>query len=588
MAPAVLLINERWGSPLDGGPAAATRMIVRILHAMGLSVYCTFLESTREIEKEAATMGVDRIVTPDPKGRLRFRRPHPDWVFAYEVYYPDVSELKDVKIILGFGLNTSDAALRIWKNEFQSAGYFLVNCWSMADSTPKTLGYNWEEFFQRCKWLVQESKEADAIFSVGPKAYDYFQPRYQNLHNVSHFQLMPMPECKILTQGREEVKDGDEIKILSYLQCGDMREIEGHIALAQSVNQAVSTIYDGNAVLPKWHIIGVASEMEDKVIEALEPHATAITIIPRPMLENFETELRSSDLVLIPPISAYSLQFALNSMAAGVPVIIPRDSDSHALVADKFADFQSDVCVDIEENADAMAEKIMYVLLNLTESKAKALKLAEAIQEASKSDMPKVNEDFVKRVLTTFIVDMPYQMEWVSSLSSAAASNELAQRMDQKWKQSRNPFEIRVRIRTKGGVSERGKTMVEVDDALYGKQREEFEEALKRLLGVHKGLRCKSADWNELTFVLDCQEMAALKELWMQYQTGRLNKKMEETIVTRKLREEVNVIHLALDTVISIEEYELCKHELQIRGDAAEVVEIEDPAAEEKMEDEDL
>ncbi|XP_070551986.1 uncharacterized protein [Ptychodera flava] len=592
MAPGVLIVNEWWGGALHGGVAAATRLIARMVQAMGMDAYCTILHSNTDIETEAEKVGVKVLIRPDPQGRLRFRKPHPDWLLAHEVYFPDFKTLEEIKVVIGYGLVTSDAALRIKNTLFPTAAFFLVNMWALNDATPRTLGYDLDEFIVRCELLVEESLAADAIFSFGSKSFQCFHARYSDVFQSKHHPLLPLPECEFYTlEPNPKISEDEEIHILSALQGDDLRELDAINILAHAINKVARACPDRKF---KWKILGVPAAKEDYVLSVLRPDPLVTVFpLPTPNEEDIKMELNRSHVVLVAPRSGLSLQFALTAMAAGVPIIVPRAWDCHAMIKDHLSPFESDLAVSMKTSTNALKKRMIDIFDSYESARRKAIEVKEALKTDAGRSIAEKNREFVKLMLRACGEEEPSEERMTSIIAKLLPSEEendenapgaaKKESATAKRKRKRSFGEVGLKVRTKGGVPKKGKTMSEADQELFGRLVTERDPDEDDNEARESGRNKRGS--GGITFVMDCRSVDALECLWQEYQQEKLNKLMEETLITDATRQQIGVYHWSLRTFINYEEYHQCRTELRekARAKAAAEAAEADRAARENL-----
>ena len=89
----------------------------------------------------------------------------------------------------------------------------------------------------------------------------------------------------------------------------------------------------------------------------------------------------------------------------------------------------------------------------------------------------------------------------------------------------------------------------------FKKPLEILLEYLKTKLGVVvQGFRQGS-----LIITVSCSSLEVLEALWRDYRRGHLNEVVQDTLVTAEVLKELNLSEVKLKTIISEDEYKLCK-----------------------------
>ncbi|XP_070548958.1 uncharacterized protein [Ptychodera flava] len=322
--PTALIICERWECDLQGGVAGAVSILTRLLHAIGMVVYCTLLKTNPTINKEAKDMGIN-LCLPSSNCYEENIKPDPSWLETHEDFYPDIQQINDVALVIGFGLITSRAARRI-KNVFQNALFQVVNLWSHDLISERTLGYSVQKFRTQSVFLEKDCKEAHIMTSIGSDAFEYFQQAFINCNTgaKNNFKIFPIPADKYFNLSAPTAKQNGLVHILSFLEEHETEDLTGLLYLAKVMAEVTECFVKMFSKPPKWKVLGVPPGKESAIQQRLETHRKLeVTCFPITSLKQFENELLSSHLVLIPPKSVNTLDLTLTSIAIGVPVVAP-------------------------------------------------------------------------------------------------------------------------------------------------------------------------------------------------------------------------------------------------------------------------
>ena len=76
------------------------------------------------------------------------------------------------------------------------------------------------------------------------------------------------------------------------------------------------------------------------------------------------------------------------------------------------------------------------------------------------------------------------------------------------------------------------------------------------------GFYVQESRLGSLVITVACSSLQVLEGLWKDYETGHLNKVIQETLVTEEVLKELGLSELKLKTIISEEEYNACKEQL--------------------------
>ncbi|XP_077994468.1 uncharacterized protein LOC144448188 [Glandiceps talaboti] len=360
--PAVLIVSDRFGLPFQRGTPTAVRLLASIFQAIGFSVYCTVLKVTEQERKEAEQSHVE-LICPNPRDVLKRREPNHDWFYSCNIYFPDIEKLKNVKIMTGIAIVTSDATLTTKDQLLSMAKYYIAHLWPSDVSPPSIAGWNKEEFLARAESLEKESKSATAIISLDDQTFNDIRHRFQEFAD-KHFQVYPTANKKYLSLSQPaEPQTSQRPRILSFLEECDLVHMDSHKLLAQAINKVAEKYCNGSEQPPKWRILGLPEADESRIQTTLQPH-TLLDIIPSsmPTLQYMERELCYSHVLLIPPIPGMnSHQLMLSAMSLGIPLLVSKYSPCHDLIKEHFPLQIDNMVVDMK-NAEKFADKIVSIL----------------------------------------------------------------------------------------------------------------------------------------------------------------------------------------------------------------------------------
>ncbi|XP_070549296.1 uncharacterized protein [Ptychodera flava] len=223
-----LILSHSWGGPIQGGVTDAVHLLIRLLRALGLAVYCTTLTATEEEIKEAREYGVELIApSPLPKFKSRGELPNADWLYRHDDYFPNLEELANVRFVFGFGMINSDAAFKIVKNVFPRSAFYLINLFDKDLITPVIANCVEKELEVRRKELFRESEKATSVFSVGGSIFRSYKRIFRKTKNIKHDQLSPMvDEDNFQILSPQPVNERDEFQVLSLFQEDELENLK--------------------------------------------------------------------------------------------------------------------------------------------------------------------------------------------------------------------------------------------------------------------------------------------------------------------------------------------------------------------------
>ncbi|XP_077985912.1 uncharacterized protein LOC144440415 [Glandiceps talaboti] len=588
MKKSVLILNERLGPPFEGGVPAAAFLLASLLQSFDVNIYCTAFTVSEEGERKAEQFDVKLLF---PKGRGRFEHREgvtSDAFILHDYYFPKLKSLQNVKLIFGFGMVSSDGAIRIKNDIFPQASFYLINVWSLDVIKSNIIGcQNIEKQDRQKSLLKHESNQAEGIFSVGPKTFHCFDVRYGDGNRLKHSQIIPLIEQELWNPPtpREQIYGKREIQIISVMQeCNFVEEVDRFVTLCKSVSAAANDLAENNIGDLAWKIMGVPSGREDDLISLLNSHPK-LSIMPVSNItsEDLLTELGCSRLALIPP-SILSLQFTLIAMATETPVLFNWGSDSHCLIKEKdnidtFLNQEYMATVMSEE--DTLIKAIKDILCKPRVYRAKALELKQSLP-ALLQDNPH-NRKFVEDIKRHLDQTKKFEYESVTAGSDdrnktkSTAHNTKYGRVNETRTKQRRKYgrvnetrtkhrrfsrEIGIRLNVTSGIPDEDETMYNIIESLFKKDRHELKEALGKLAEMHPDVIPKRVDNECKTLVVECKSIEALECIEVKYRIGILHSTIEEIVVKPSVLKEIGAQSLKLTTTTDYGERMVCRQEL--------------------------
>ncbi|XP_070552090.1 uncharacterized protein [Ptychodera flava] len=537
--PAALLVIDRWGSPINGGIAAALYLIIGLLKTWRLEIYCTVLEADDKTVRKAALLGVNLIFPEKIRGYEKLR-PHYLWLVGHKTYFPHLNKIKSLKVVFGFGLLSASVALNIKEDVLSSAKYFHVNVWCPEGLPDNMFPYDKEFTEANYEWLDHQNLYADAVLSVGVKTFEYFDDRFGS-RLTEHTMLLPLPEIVHF-----EVPTSDKIprtrnfQILTPIENCYASYMTHNDILPYSMN-LVAESYDnfGKEEPPKWKIMCMKKYDDKTVSELLKPHAKLRILSHGFTKENFSSEIDFSHLIILPPLSINSLNVTLTTIARGKPIIVPLASESDYFIEKYFSDFRHNMVVDMRGKSDELKEKIVDVIKNY----ATHLNYASRVREIMKNEVMKEVQSMNSELFNCIQRYIQLPEESTGHLSRKGS--------------------LTVQIEPSYGSAVEGSSMADVTERFHEVEgsRPATEGTGKVLSDTHKDIDVEKVEQGCLRYVTNCGSLEALEALWSEYISGRLDKTIHSTIITPTLLSKIQAHYLTLDIYIPVQEYLLCKRE---------------------------
>ncbi|XP_070562464.1 uncharacterized protein [Ptychodera flava] len=404
----VLIISDRWGHSFQGGIPTALRILASFFRSFRMSTYCTVLQKTHEEEKEAKIFDV-KLICPEPRGSLQRTKPDSTWLLSHEAHFQNLkTRARDIDVVLGFGLTTSEAAMFIKDLEFRNAKYYIANLWPLDEilEIPGIIGCDRHELEKRIDMFSEELSKAKILISMDQNTFEYcFQ--MHSIPTCTLVQIMAQPSKRYYDLKPPKLPENDNptFRILSFLEEHDVDELRSHRVIANAMNLVAEDFKSMNKTPPKWKILGVPEGKDRLIRKKLKPHSH-LNVIPMclPTVKQIEQELQSSHLVLIPESPGMnSLNLLLSVMAVGIPLITKRYSPCHNLIKKLVANK-----VNIEhmltsmnpDDTQELRQKIVHMLCNFPCRVQSALKVKACLMESAGQLSESCNRAFEEEIKT--------------------------------------------------------------------------------------------------------------------------------------------------------------------------------------------
>ncbi|XP_077994456.1 uncharacterized protein LOC144448176 [Glandiceps talaboti] len=549
------------------------------------------------------------LICPNPVGNLKRTLkdeiPREDWLYSWPIYFPDIIEIKNIKIILGMAMITSEAALFTKDHYLRNANYYIAHLWPN-NEFPSIVGFAKSELEIRLsEKLTDEVRRAQTMVSIDNRTFDYFGKMFGEWHD-KHFNVVPVPEPTFLAVREPSVSTLNWVfRVISFHEDDDFENMESHQLLAKALNEVTKVYYDMKQHTLKWRILGISEAKETFNREKLGPHSQ-LDIVPSsmPSVEFMKGELLAAHLMLIPPttgMNSYHLMFT--AMAVGIPFLVSRYTPCHDMIREHFLEYEDDVVVDMKD-VDQFSRKIISILKSQELFRSKARDIKTELQNTVLSSLDSVNSRFLKRMRLDLAdsesdkgqaeginihhvtgqddphynsseTGIPTKRQKIQHSSGGEEVHEsggvlgVPEHMET-WptiaseQDADNPGTARMHlhINTAGGIPKSGYSIKAVENA-YFKLPEVLGEAPQRISDSHPGIHVEGASGNSVMYTIACETLDALEFLWKKYETLELNKLITSTTITEKTLGKIGALYLSIRITMDIEEYELSRRNLR-------------------------
>ncbi|XP_070550089.1 uro-adherence factor A-like [Ptychodera flava] len=337
-----------------------------------LTAYSTVIdvELSEDQTIDAKKCGVTLIPAQRKKGANQQKL---EWLMEHQSRYPDLCKLENIKYVVGYAPKTGWAAADIREKLFPHAKLVLINhalpetnCLCKDDGHEAELEDD----------MLEMAREADMLFSIGPKIYEYFENAYRaniddrQLSDIPHEEILPKPgqvyfDSKVVT-GR----DTGARSILTYGQLDTEEALKTCESIAASIGNVANAFNAVNKVCPDWKIKGFSEEDMKKTRSLLTEKLNSAHVMPK-LYPTYSVKkllqvLQQSHLCLPPSCyTDYSFE-GLEAMAAGLPTRVQDDSHIACMIEKHFP-MHTDLCV-MTRQQTCMDQKISRCLTSNTEA----------------------------------------------------------------------------------------------------------------------------------------------------------------------------------------------------------------------------
>ncbi|XP_078688558.1 uncharacterized protein LOC144920321 isoform X5 [Branchiostoma floridae x Branchiostoma belcheri] len=365
----VLLVNHEYGTSY-GGPSTTSREVAQFLKLHGATVHATALQASEEDKRCAEEDGV-RLHLPFQKAR-KTKKPSLEWLTDYHSFhYPDIPT--NIKCVVGHADVTSGAAKSIQENHCERAKLILFNHDMLEDT----------EYYKETKRamaagkmmedILEDAKNADAVFSLGKRIYNYFETKYKSLGESKpsqHFLFLPRPSP--VFEAISVSPGGGEKVVLSVGRVTEVDKLKGHDLVARAMGEVAEKIT--NIRLCVRGIDENDFEASKRILEEnLHSGKIKPTLLPCGTQEDIAQDMRQAHLVLMPSRAEPFGLIGLEAIAAGIPVLI---SDKSGL-----ADMIKDLIKEEKCSAD-MRHRIVKTSVRESDLEETAKRWAERIEDS--------------------------------------------------------------------------------------------------------------------------------------------------------------------------------------------------------------
>ncbi|XP_019632038.1 PREDICTED: uncharacterized protein LOC109475716 [Branchiostoma belcheri] len=369
---AVLMVNDKYGTS-HGGTSTANRQVAQFLKRHGATVHATTVQATEE-DKRCA--GEDGVILHLPVQRPRQKKtPTLEWLTDYHsIHYPNIPQ--DLKCIVGHVDVTSGAAKSIQEDRCQQTKLVLFN----HDIPEETEHYKGAKKAlaagKKIKDILEDAKNADAVFSLGRRIYEFFETKYRSLGESKPSQhLLFLPRPSPVFEAISVRPGGGQKVVLTVGRVTEVDKLKGHDLVARALGEVAEKIT--NVRLCVRGIDEDDWEASKRILEE-KLHSGKIkpTLLPCGTQEDIAQDMQQAHLVLMPSRAEPFGLIGLEAIAAGIPVLISDKSGLADMIKDlikekkchpdmryrivKTSARESDLAEDARKWAERIADTLEY------------------------------------------------------------------------------------------------------------------------------------------------------------------------------------------------------------------------------------
>ncbi|KAI8482117.1 hypothetical protein Bbelb_401070 [Branchiostoma belcheri] len=326
----VLMVNDKYGTS-HGGTSTTNRQVALFLQRHGATVHATAVQASEE-DKTCATE--DGVILHLPVQSARQKKtPTLEWLTDYHSFhYPDIPT--DLKCIVGHADVTSGAAKSIQENRCERAKLVIFNH-DMPEETGPYMGTKQAMAAGRkVEDILEDAKNADAVFSLGRRIYNYFETKYMALGDSKprhHFLFLPRPSP--VFEAISVRPGGGEKVVLTVGRVTDVDKLKGHDLVARAMGEVNEKIT--NVRLCVRGIDEDDWEASKRILEEnLHSGKIKPTLLPCGTQEDIAQDMQQAHLVLMPSRAEPFGLIGLEAIAAGIPVLISDKSGLADMIMD--------------------------------------------------------------------------------------------------------------------------------------------------------------------------------------------------------------------------------------------------------------
>ncbi|XP_070574313.1 uncharacterized protein [Ptychodera flava] len=594
--PVAMFITLGPGYPVQGGVAATIQMLTSLLNSIGVSVY-TMVFHYRGADRHYYRRQNLNLLFPLPPMILRLKDGDLHWLYSPDTYYPDMKKLKNVLMIIGFSLISSEPAISLRNRIFPKAHFYLVNVFPINVSR-HVLHYREREIQVWLKSMDDEYRASVGILSIGSEIYNQYKAEYKTYKRkeiIAHHKLKPTVDMlyfKDVTPVHQRT-EGGKFQILTFFDKQDIMEFEGNIVLMKAMRIMTETLASSGKDIPTWNIFGVRRGQEHVVNERINPHPKLNVVYRKFPPPDIDEELCSSLFYLPLPSTSEGANLALTCMALSVPILLSKGSDGHKCIYHYLPRYIDDVSLDMQEDEETIGARLVNMIVNRPKYLEKAVEIRQVLEplvaKATESNkkilaelvQKKINipspEEIAAAESAQEYDDIKETKPWKETDATMTYQSETAihhteetnkdkhPNSESSRKYEREPYTICVHLTLRDGVPEDDKPMEEVEEELFQHHTIHIKsrDFIARLINVHQDLDEVAILDNCHRYILKCGNVEAIEALWKAYGLKKLDEYSNSAMQSIFIAEELGARFFKMEAIVYYEDFVQCVAELK-------------------------
>ncbi|XP_070570136.1 uncharacterized protein [Ptychodera flava] len=320
-----LFVSRTWTNDF-GRSTLFNRFLASLVAMLGMTVCTPVLQRNKKPMVKDCESGVIQIHPDEGKlSKLTQRQPRVDWFFQHRSLYPHLSQLPNVKSVIGYLSIGEDKGLIDAAKDFKQSLYPRAKLIFFNLAIPEDFGDTEGEAN-----ALDRATEADVVFSVGHHTYHHFENKYKALFEAEPKHYLYLPPLTDMFINTKVVPTEGKQQVLSVCNVSSEADFHKYSLGAIAMGKLVNAYYHAYERLPVWSIIGVEQNMLSKFEKFLQDKADSrqlrINVHSSNSLKDFRRSLLQS-VLFIAPEKVDSFNFtAYLAMQAGIPVLVPNCS----------------------------------------------------------------------------------------------------------------------------------------------------------------------------------------------------------------------------------------------------------------------